>query len=63
MSRGKVKWYDVIKGFGFIEKEDGKSIFVHRAGLQNPVIGLVDGQEVAFEIRPGDRGDVAYNVK
>ena len=60
---GKVKWYNESKGFGFIETENGKDIFVHRSGLINPQKGLNPGQEVTFEIKQGEKGDSAYNVK
>jgi len=63
LNKGKVKWYSETKGFGFIETEDGKSIFVHRAGLLSPVRGLYEGQDVSFDIRSGERNDVAYNVE
>jgi cold shock protein len=63
MSKGKVKWYNEIKGFGFIELEDGNDIFVHRSGLLSPFAGLAPDQEVVFDIKQGDKGEVAYNVK
>ncbi len=63
MAKGKVKWYNETKGFGFIETEDGKDVFVHRSGLSSPFGGLADGQEVVFDIKQGEKGDVAYNVK
>ncbi len=63
MSAGKVKWYNETKGFGFIETEDGKDVFVHRSGLLSPFGGLTEGQKVVFDIKQGEKGDVAYNVK
>lgn len=63
MAKGKVKWYNETKGFGFIETDDGKDVFVHRTGLSSPLGGLADGQEVEFEIKRGEKGDVAINVK
>jgi CspA family cold shock protein len=63
MNKGKVKWYDETKGFGFIETQDGKDVFVHRSGLTSPFAGLTNDQEVEFEIKQGDKGDVAFNVK
>lgn len=62
-TKGKVKWYNEVKGFGFIYLEDGKEIFVHRSGLDSPFIGLEPEQEVVFNTRQGDRGPVAINVK
>jgi len=63
MNHGKVKWYDETKGFGFIESQDGKDIFVHRTGLFSPFNGLSSDQEVEFDIKQGDKGLVAFNVK
>ena len=63
MSKGKVKWYNETKGFGFIESEEGKDVFVHRTGLISPFSGLDEGQEVVFEIKENEKGELAYNVK
>ncbi len=63
MTKGRVKWYNEIKGFGFIESENNEDIFVHRSGLDSPFAGLQDGQEVTFEVKQGDKGLVAFNVK
>jgi CspA family cold shock protein len=63
MAKGKVKWYDEIKGFGFIESETGEDIFVHRTGLDHSNAVLQDQQEVTFETKKGDKGMFAINVK
>lgn len=63
MSEGKVKWFDETKGFGFIETEGKKDVFVHRSGLVSPFNGLSEGQKVTFDIKQGDKGEVAFNVK
>ena len=63
MLKGKVKWYNRIKGFGFIESEKGEDIFVHRTGLDNSYMELNDGQEVVFEIKESEKGLSAINVK
>jgi cold shock protein len=63
MANGKVKWYNAVKGFGFIESESGQDIFVHRSGLSHPNIRLQPDQEVTFETKQGDKGLVAVNVK
>ena len=63
MTKGKVKWYNENKGFGFIESENGDDIFVHRTGLYSSYNGLQTDQEVVFEIKQGDKGLMAINVK
>lgn len=63
MIRGKVKWFNDTKGFGFIETEGDEDIFVHRTALTNAWAGLYTDQEVEFDIKQGDRGLVALNVK
>ncbi|MBT3244934.1 MAG: cold shock domain-containing protein [Bacteroidetes bacterium] len=63
MAKGKVKWYNETKGFGFIESEEGGDIFVHRSGLSNPYDGLQPDQKVEFESKKGDKGLMAVNVK
>ena len=63
MTKGKVKWYNEIKGFGFIESENGDDIFVHRSGLTNSHGGLQPDQEVVFEIKQGEKGLFAVDVK
>lgn len=63
MAKGKVKWYNDVKGFGFIEAENGEDIFVHRTGLDNSFKGLLIDQAVVFDIKQGDKGLIAFNVK
>lgn len=63
MHKGKVKWYNGIRGYGFIEADNGKDVFVHRTGLNASVSDLETGQEVEFEIREGEKGLQAYNVR
>ncbi len=63
MAKGTVKWYNEMKGFGFIESENSPDIFVHRSGLVNPHNGLQTGDKVVFETKQGDKGLVAVDVK
>jgi CspA family cold shock protein len=63
MSRGKVKWFHDAKGYGFIELEDGKDIFVHYSAINiEGYKTLAEGQEVEFELADGDKGPRAANV-
>ncbi len=60
--KGTVKWYNDMRGFGFIEGEDGKDIFVHRTALPMGD-GLYEGDKVEYEIEESDRGQRATNIK
>lgn len=60
--KGKVKFFNEIKGFGFITAEDGKDYFVHESGLSEGV-HLSDGDAVEFDVVKGDKGPKAANVK
>ena len=63
MTKGKVKWYNDVKGFGFIETDNQEDIFVHRTGILNAYEGLQTDQEVTFEVKQGEKGPMAVNVK
>jgi CspA family cold shock protein len=61
--QGKVKWFNPEKGFGFIEREGGKDIFVHFSAIQGEGYKtLEEGQQVEFDITEGERGPQAANV-
>jgi len=60
--KGKVKWFNDRKGFGFIEGSDEKDIFVHRNSLAEGTY-LNDGDEVEYEVGSSDKGPQAVNVK
>ncbi len=64
MPRGKVKWFNDAKGYGFIEPEGGGSdVFVHFSSIQAEGFRtLAEGQEVEFEVQAGDKGAYAANV-
>lgn len=62
--KGKVKWFDAKKGYGFIISEDGKDVFVHFSSIEaEGYKTLEEGQEVTFDVEEGQRGQMAKNVK
>lgn len=61
--KGKVKWFNAEKGFGFIVSEEGEDVFVHfSAILSDGYKTLNEGEEVTFDVVDGDRGPLAKNV-
>jgi CspA family cold shock protein len=63
MARGRVKWFNAQKGYGFIEVEDGSDVFVHYSSIQMPGFRtLEEGQQVQFDLQDGDKGLHANNV-
>jgi CspA family cold shock protein len=64
MARGKVKWFNDAKGFGFILQEQGPDVFVHHTQIvQEGFRTLAEGQEVEFEIVQGPKGLQAAQVR
>lgn len=62
--RGKVKWFNNTKGFGFIEREGERDVFVHhKAIVMEGFRTLAPGEEVLFELHDTDRGPQARNVR
>jgi CspA family cold shock protein len=62
--RGKVKWFDAQKGYGFIERDGLKDVFVHFSVIQEQGYkSLADGEEVEYELADTDRGPQARNVR
>ena len=59
--KGKVKFYNSSKGYGFITAEDGKDYFVHQSGLKEGVM-LNDNDSVTFTVEQGEKGPKAVNV-
>jgi CspA family cold shock protein len=59
--KGTVKWYNDMKGFGFIAGEDGKEVFVHRTSVPAG-INLREGDQVEYQIEDSDRGQRATNL-
>ena len=63
VSKGKVKWFDNKKGYGFITPENGKDVFVHHTAIQGDGYKtLEEGQEVEFDVVQGPKGEQAANV-
>jgi len=63
MLHGKVKWFSDLKGYGFIEVEGRKDVFVHYSAIElRGYRSLAEGQDVAFEIVASDKGPQAAQV-
>jgi CspA family cold shock protein len=60
--KGTVKWYNTRKGFGFIEGEDGKDVFVHQSAVPMGTF-LNEGNRVEFDIESTARGPKAVNIR
>jgi cold shock protein len=63
MAKGKVKWFNNQKGYGFITPENGADVFVHHTAIQGEGYkSLEEGQAVEFDVTQGPKGDQAVNV-
>ena len=60
---GKVKWYDVDKGFGFLSQDEGEDVYVRSSALPKGVEVLKPGQRVEFGMAAGRRGPQALSLK
>ena len=61
--RGRVKWYNDVKGYGFIQQEDGEDVFVHYSVIEvEGFRALVEDQEVDYEYGEGPKGLQATRV-
>ena len=64
MSRGKVKWFNDAKGFGFITEDSGQDVFVHHSEIKTDGYRtLEEGEPVEFEVIAGEKGPRAKNVQ
>ncbi len=62
--KGKVKWFNEKKGYGFITMENGKELFVHFSAIEGKGFrSLIEGDEVECEVAEGIKGFQAANVK
>lgn len=64
MAKGKVKWFNDQKGYGFISQDGGADVFVHFSAVQQDGFkSLKEGQDVEFDVTDGPKGPQASNVK
>ena len=64
MTTGKIKWFNPPKGYGFIEQEGNKDVFLHVSALEQAGIDtLKEGEEIEFEIGENKGKEHAINVK
>lgn len=61
--KGTVKWYNPRKGYGFIQGENGKDIFVHRTAIPDEIGYLHEGDQVELDVEETDRGPNAKNIR
>ena len=63
--KGKVKWFNATKGYGFIEREDKeKDVFVHQNAVREANIEhLNEGDELTFEVENGEKGPSAVKLQ
>ena len=63
MQKGTVKWFDPVKGYGFIVGDDGKDVFVHQSNiLMKGFRALEVGQRVSYQVESTEKGNNALNV-
>ena len=61
--KGKAKWFNPTKGYGFIEREDKeKDVFVHSSAAKSANIDLNEGDALTFEVENGQKGPSAVNL-
>ena len=63
MAKGKVKWFNPTKGFGFIEQQNGPDVFAHFSAISGSGFKtLTEGQRVTFTVTKGQKGPQAENI-
>lgn len=66
MMKGTVKWFDLMKGYGFIQPDDGsRRVYVHQLAVERAGMApLHEGQKVSFEVQRGERENISlFNLK
>ena len=62
--KGKVKWFNGTKGYGFIEREDKeKDVFVHSSAARAASLELTEGDQLTFDVESGQKGPSAVNLQ
>ena len=63
MAKGRVKWFNETRGYGFITNQDGEELYVHFTDIQaRGYKTLVEGEEVEYEVKANEKGKQATNV-
>ena len=62
--KGKVKWFNPTKGYGFIERDDKeKDVFLHTSAIQAASLVVNEGDELTFDVEQGQKGPSAINLQ
>lgn len=58
---GRVKWFNVVKGFGFVTTDQGKDIFIHKTDVPEQLV-IKEGDRIEFELAQTQKGHKAVNI-